>query len=601
MTHGFGVEVILPTPVVHAHHVTIALLVAEGEEMGFPVGLHREEKHSGIEVSGDDGTDEDIIDPTVALHIIEALPTFFHQTDKSVFQFLIERKCCHDDTSSDSAVPQSLLTILDPGTDPWEAKLKHVEARRTGPLGSSKVGDRITVEIEDVAAGGEGVGKVDGFVIFVPASAPGDKLEVELTTLKKKYGRARISKILSPSRRRVKPLCPVYEKCGGCQFQHLDYDAQLTYKTKMVKDSIEHLGSLSGVEVKPCRGMKEPWSYRNKAQMMVAGRPYMDKAGQSVQNPPRLRPHFGFYAQRTHRVIPVEECIIQTVENNQVLKAARDMTERLGWVPYDEKSESGFLRYVIARSTVEGDILLILVATQPTLPNIQEFVSGLRGRVKNLKGVVLNLNPHRTNVVLGTTTRLIWGQDHLIEEIGGLKFRISPASFFQVNPWGLRSLYDALDQEVKLRGRDAVLDLYCGVGSLSLYLAKRAKRVVGIDSCGPAIEDAIINSDLNDLRNTYFATGATEKVLPRLYQQGERFAAAVLDPPRKGCAPEVLNTVARMRIPRLVYISCNPATLARDLGTLSDLGYRTETVQPIDMFPQTYHVESVATLTRGRR
>lgn len=466
---------------------------------------------------------------------------------------------------------------------------------------SPKVGDRITVEIDDVAAGGEGVGRYQGLVFFVPASAPGDRLEIEVTALKKKYGRGRLAKILEPSRRRVKPPCPVYDACGGCQLQHLDYDSQLTFKTKMVRDAIEHLGCLSGVEVKPCKGMKDPWFYRNKAQMMVAGRPYLEREKQQGTQAPRLRPYFGFYAQRTHRVVPVPECIIQSRPNNDVLKAARDMTERLGWVPYKEQDESGFLRYVMARSNVNGEVLLILVVTQANLPHVQEFVSGVRGRVKNLKGVLVNLNPHKTNVILGTTTRSLWGQDHLIEEIGGLKFRISPASFFQVNPWGLNHLYSCLDQALPLRGKDTVLDLYCGVGSLSLYLAKKAKRVVGIDSCAPAIEDAVINSDLNELRNTYFATGATEKVLPRLYQQGERFAAAVLDPPRKGCAPDVLNTVARMQIPRLVYISCNPATLARDLGSLRELGYLTESVQPVDMFPQTYHVESVAILNRKVR
>ena len=474
--------------------------------------------------------------------------------------------------------------------------------KRQGSLAGKKVGDRLEVLIEDVAAGGEGVGRVDGFVLFIPASAPGDRLEVELTLLKKKYGRARISKILQPSRRRVKPPCPVYENCGGCQFQHLDYDAQLSLKTKMVSDAMERIGALKDVEVKPCQGMENPWSYRNKAQMMVAGRPYLERGEKKdTDDAPRLRPYFGFYTQRTHRVVPVSECMIQSEPNNDVLKAARDMTERLGWVPYDEKRETGFLRYVISRSTVNGETLLILVSTQPSLPNIKEFVSGIRGKVKGLKGVVLNLNPHKTNVILGGTTRLVWGQDHLVEDIGGLKFRISPASFFQVNPWGLQTLYETLDQELQLRSKDTVLDLYCGVGSMSLHLAKSAKRVVGIDSCAPAIEDAVINSDLNELQNTYFATGATEKVLPRLYQQGERFSAAVLDPPRKGCAPEVLNTVARMSIPRLVYISCNPATLARDLGILDELGYQTESIQPIDMFPQTYHVESVATLSkRGR-
>ena len=474
--------------------------------------------------------------------------------------------------------------------------------RKPETVTGRNVGDRIELEIEDIAAGGEGVGKVDGFVLFVPASAPGDHLEIELVALKKKYGRGRIVKILKPSLRRVKQPCPVYDACGGCQFQHLDYDSQLTFKTKMVRDAIEHLGSLSDVEVKPCKGMKTPWNYRNKAQMMVAGRPYLPvKTDGGPPPPPRLRPYFGFYAQRSHRVVAIDDCLIQSKENNHLLRCARNMVERLQWEPFQEKSGTGLLRYVVARTTQKGDSLLILVASQPSLPHIKEFLSDLRRRVPTLKGVMVNLNPHPTNVILGSTTRVIWGQDHLIEEIGGLKFRISPTSFFQVNPWGLQTLYSCLDDAFAIHRKDALLDLYCGVGSMALYLARHAKRVVGIDSCAPAIEDAIINSDLNELKNTFFVAGATEKVLPRLYQQGERFAAAVLDPPRKGCAPEVLNTVDRMRIPKLVYISCNPATLARDLGLLKDLGYRTDSIQPIDMFPQTYHVESVATLTRVKR
>lgn len=468
----------------------------------------------------------------------------------------------------------------------------------------SKVGDRIEIEIEDVAAGGEGVGKINGFVLFVPGGAPGDRLEVELVVLKKKYGRGRIVKILKPSRRRIKPPCPVYDTCGGCQFQHLDYDCQLSLKTKMVRDAVEHLGSLDGVEVRPCKGMKQPWNYRNKAQMMVAGRPYLKNKQEGepeLSSGSRIRPYFGFYAQRTHRVVAIDECLIQTGENNQLLRAARNMVERLQWEPFSEKTGKGLLRYVIARTTTKGDSLLILVASQLELPHIKEFLSDLRRRVPHLKGVMVNKNPHLTNVILGSTTRVLWGQDHLAEEVAGLKFRISPTSFFQVNPWGLETIYKCLDAALSLHRKDAVLDMYCGVGSMALYLAKRARRVVGMDSCAPAIEDAIINSDLNELNNTYFVAGATEKVLPRLYQQGERFAAAVLDPPRKGCAPEVLNTVHRMRIPKLVYVSCNPATLARDLGILKEYGYRTESIQPIDMFPQTYHVESVAVLTRVGR
>lgn len=465
----------------------------------------------------------------------------------------------------------------------------------------SKVGDRIELEIEDIAAGGEGVGKIDGFVYFVPAAAPGDRVEIELVALKKKYGRGRIVRVITPSQRRVQPPCPYYDACGGCQFQHLDYDSQLHFKTKMVRDAIEHLGSLNNVEVRPCKGMANPWSYRNKAQMMVAGRPNPAKRPPSGETAARSGVYFGFYAQRTHRVVPIDECLIQSDENNALLQAARDMVEQLGWEPFHEASGKGLLRYAIARTTQRGESMLILVASKAELPQIEDGLSDLRRRIPKLKGVMVNVNPHATNVILGPTTRVLWGQDHLIEEIEGLKFRISPASFFQVNPFGLKTIYGCLDEAISVHQADAVLDLYCGVGSMALHLARRARRVVGIDSCAPAIEDAIINSGLNGLQNTSFYAGATEKVLPRLYQQGERFAAAVLDPPRKGCAPEVLNTVHRMRIPKLVYVSCNPATLARDLGMLEELGYQTESIQPIDMFPQTYHVESVAVLTRVGR
>lgn len=467
------------------------------------------------------------------------------------------------------------------------------------------VGTRLELDIEDIAAGGEGVGKVDGFVVFVPGAAPGDRLEIELVVVKKKYARAQIVKILKPSFRRVRPRCPSYDVCGGCQLQHIDYDSQLMFKTKMVKDAISHLGLLEGVDVRPCRGMKNPWNYRNKAQMMVAGRPYFSaKHGGSLASdaesggPARRRPYFGFYAQRSHRVVPIEECFIQSADNSRVLKAARSMVERLQWEPYSAATRSGFLRYVIARSTQSGQTLLLLVSAQPTLPQIKEFLSGVRQRVPELKGVLINVNPGETNVVLGSVTRTLWGQDYLVEEVAGLKFRISATSFFQVNPWGLSTIYHYLDEFLTIRPKDAVLDAYCGVGSMALYLARKARRVVGIDSALSAIEDAKVNSDLNDLKNTSFSVGAVEKVLPRFYRDGERFAAAVLDPPRKGCDLEALNTVSRMRIPKLVYVSCNPATLARDLGILKSLGYHTESIQPIDMFPQTYHVESVATLTR---
>ncbi len=461
-----------------------------------------------------------------------------------------------------------------------------------------KLGDRIELEVHDLAAGGEAVGRYDNFVVFVPQGAPGDLLEVEITRLKKSYGRARISKVLKPSRRRVTPPCTVYKECGGCQLQHIDYDAQLHHKTKMVQDSLQHLANLEDIVVRPCKGTPDPWHYRNKAQMVVAAKPYLDHP----DKPKRGYPYVGFYARGTHRVIKVDECLIQDKLNNKVIAAVREILERLQWPVYNEKDGTGLIRYLVCRaSRSQGEVILVLVAAQPRLPQVQEFVNFVRSKAPQLKGVMLNLNPHRSNVILGGTTRVIWGRDHLTEEVDGLKFRISPTSFFQVHTWGLESLYKTLDSYMQVRPRDSVLDLYCGVGSLTLFMARRAKRVLGIDSSSAAIEDAVINSDLNEIRNTNFLAGASEKLLGQLYRQGERFQVCVLDPPRKGCDPEVLKTLAKMRIPQLLYVSCNPSTLARDLALLAELGYRTREIQPIDMFPQTYHVECVARLefTKG--
>lgn len=463
-----------------------------------------------------------------------------------------------------------------------------------------KLGSRVEIAVHDVAAGGEAVGRLDNFVIFVPHAAPGDQLEVEITHLKKSYARARISKIVKPSRRRVEPPCPIYYQCGGCQLQHIDYDAQLFHKTKMVTDSIEHLSNLGKVKVMPCRGMEDPWNYRNKAQAVVAAQPFLKEHKPTE----RFRPFVGLYAKGTHRVVKIDDCMILDPLNNQILRATREILERLQWPVYNEKDESGIIRYLVTRASLSTrEALLVLVSAQPRLPQVQEFINFMRRRVPQLKGVMLNLNPHRSNVILGTTTRTLWGKDHLTEEVDGLKFHISPTSFFQVNTWGLKALYQALDKYCNIRPKDAVLDLYCGVGSLTLFLARKARRVVGIDSSAPAIEDAVVNSDLNELANTTFMAGNVERHLPQLYRQGERFSLVVLDPPRKGCDASLLKTIARMRIPNIVYVSCNPSTLARDLGLLAELGYQTNEIQPIDMFPQTYHVECVAhvTLKGGRR
>ncbi len=457
---------------------------------------------------------------------------------------------------------------------------------------SLKRAARIEIELHDLAVGGEGVGRVNNFVVFVPYGVPGDTVEVEITEVKKNYARGRILRIIESSRRRIRPRCPIYTECGGCQLQHIDYDAQLYYKTKIVKDALSRLADLSEVKVKPCRRMDTPWHYRNKAQVVVSAKQYLKKRGQVAG----VHPVVGFYAKGTHNVVPVNECLIQSEINNSVLTAAREAMERLRWDVYDERIGKGAVRYLVSRVSSSGEAILVIVSAQPSLPKPQEFVNIVRGKVPALKGILLNLNPHRTNVILGTRTRVWWGKDSLLEQVGGLRFQVSPTSFFQVNTDGLAALYNIIESGYKFRNKDKVLDLYCGVGTLSLFAARRVKFVWGVESSSSAVEDAIVNSDLNDMRNVDFRSGTVEKVLPELYRAGRRFDLVILDPPRKGCDPKVIDLVAKMRIPEVIYVSCNPATLARDLELFKRVQYSVREVQPLDMFPQTYHVECVAFL-----
>ena len=471
---------------------------------------------------------------------------------------------------------------------------------------SLSVGQRVELTINDFAVGGEAVGRVGNFVLFSPGASPGDKVEAQITELKKNYGRARIHRIIVPSMRRIQPRCPVYSECGGCHLQHVNYDSQLEFKTKMVQDALRHIAGLDGVKVRPCKRMTRPWNYRSKTQMVVGAKPFLLRVDQKEEDDvPRFHPYVGYYAKGTHSIVRVENCAIQHEVNNELMNACREAIERLQWPVYNSEDGSGAIRYLVARhGYYSNQTLLVIVSSQPRLPKVREFVDIVRKRVRSLCGVVLNLNPHRTNVILGTRNSVLWGSDHIVEEVAGLKFNISANSFFQVNIEGLETIYSQLDQFLQIQPRDTILDAYCGVGSLALYMARQAKRVFGIDECQEAIEDAVVNSDLNGLTNTTFMDGTVEKVLPGLCSKGSllqrrtSFSAAVLDPPRKGCDPVVLETIAKMRIPRIAYVSCNPSTLARDLGILTEKGYTVLEVQPIDMFPQTYHVECVAHIIR---
>ncbi|MCD4784587.1 MAG: 23S rRNA (uracil(1939)-C(5))-methyltransferase RlmD [Candidatus Eremiobacteraeota bacterium] len=453
------------------------------------------------------------------------------------------------------------------------------------------VGSSHRLNLEGLASGGEAVGRLGDLVVFVPYGAPGDDVEVRISELKKNYARGEIFRIFKPSPHRVEPPCPIYYKCGGCQLQHLSYAAQLIYKRKLVQEALEHLGGVRDIRVDDVVESPEPWNYRNKMQVVAASKPFLPPSK-------KFSLYFGLYAKHTHQVIKMDECAIQHPLNNTLLKAARDIIEKLNWEIYNEKTEKGLLRHLITRVSVSrNEILLTLVTTSTKVPQQAEFVSAITKKIPQLKGIIINKNDRHTNVILGHINKTIWGDDFIMEEIDGIKYRVSQNSFFQVNPPQMENMFKILEEFLNPDHREILLDAYCGVGAISLWLARKFKKVIGIENEPQAKKDALKSASINDIENLEMHTGLVEKILPGIYHKGIRIDKAVLDPPRKGCEEQVLDFIAKMRIRKVVYVSCNPATLARDLARLVEKNYRIESIVPLDMFPQTYHVECIAKLT----
>ena len=448
------------------------------------------------------------------------------------------------------------------------------------------VGERHRVRIVDLDTEGDGVGRVHDWVVFVPGTVPGDEAVVEITEIARRYGRARLVELLEPSPDRVAPPCPVAGRCGGCQLQALDYAAQLRWKERRVREALRRIGGLEGVTVLPVLGMQQPWRYRNKAQYPLAA-----VGGQLVM---------GFFARGTHEIVEADDCLIQDPLNVEVAFLARSLLAQAGVPGYDETTGQGVIRHVVVRtSRAHRTAMAILVTNGPDLPGREEIVAGLAAHPK-VVSVAQNINTRRTNVIFGEETRILWGEPHLEDKIGHVRFLISPRSFFQVNGEQVEVLYEQVRHDAALTGVERVLDAYCGVGTIALYLAGQAAEVVGIESVPEAVEDARRNAAYNGIENAFFRVGRVEDVLPRLIQQGQRFDVAVLDPPRRGCEPSVLEALAAAGVPRLVYVSCHPESLARDLGRLAALGYAVEQVQPVDMFPMTTHIECVARMSLSR-
>ena len=457
--------------------------------------------------------------------------------------------------------------------------------------------DIATVTIEDIGVNGEGIGKVDGYTLFIKDAVIGDRVEVKVMKAKKNYGYARLMKILEPSAARVEPRCAFARKCGGCQIQEMSYEQQLAFKEKKVRGNLERIGGfapeLLDRVMDPVLGMEEPFGYRNKAQFPFG----TDREG---------RPVTGFYAGRTHDIISNTDCALGAPVNHEILEIILAFMEEYGIASYDEKTGQGLLRHVLIRcGFTTKEIMVCLVVNGSEIPHAEELIRRLRG-IGGMTSISLSPNTRQTNVIMGDSYQVLWGQGYITDYIGSIRYQISPLSFYQVNPVQTEKLYSLALAYADLKGGETVWDLYCGIGTISLFLAQKAGQVYGVEIVPQAIEDARRNAGINEIENAEFFVGKAEEVLPEYYEKyarehgGEsaRADVIVVDPPRKGCDEALLDTVVKMRPEKVVYVSCDSATLARDLKMLCGAGYELEKVRAVDMFPMTVHVETVCLLSK---
>ena len=458
------------------------------------------------------------------------------------------------------------------------------EFANTAPSFPVRKGQEMELDITGLGSTGEGVGRFKDIAVFVPGALPGETVKVSAEFIKKNFIAGKLQEIIKPSPDRVTPVCPVYKTCGGCQLQHLSYEAELKEKREQVKAALERIGHLRGVEVMPTIGSEHPLYYRNKMQFPVAG-----KNGKL---------QIGCFALNTHRVIDVTDCCIQKQKNNEIAAVVRTWMKQYKIAPYDEDKGTGIIRHIMGRVGVHtGEIMVCLVTAQDNVPHLKELVKMLKAAIPGVKSVVQNINKRSTNVILGEKTKLIAGEMTIKDKIGVLKFNISAQSFFQVNSEQAEKLYNTALEFADLKGTETVVDLYCGTGTITLFMARKAKQALGIEIVPSAIRDAKKNALVNHIENTDFLLGDAAVEMPRLAAEGMRPDVVILDPPRAGCEERVLAAIVKVKPERVVYVSCNPATLARDLAYLHEHGFSIDKVQPCDMFSRTHHVETVVRLS----
>jgi len=451
-----------------------------------------------------------------------------------------------------------------------------------------KIGDQATIEIKRLGINGEGVGYLSGQVVFVDGALPTETIIVEAEEVKEKYAKAKLVKIINKSKERIKPLCDIYESCGGCTLQHIKYQGQLREKREIVKEAFEKYldKKAKQPEIKDVLGMTDPWHYRNKAQI-----PLFKKGDKVIA---------GLYKIGTNKIIEMEQCDIHQSDLDQVIQGIKDIIEELKIPIYDNRTRKGELRYIVGRvSYSTKKIQIMLVTAGNELKSAKELIKRITKRYTNVITIAQNVNPSKNPLVLGDKTIILWGEERIIEEVGEIKYSLSPRSFFQLNPIQMEVLYQEVAKVAKLTGKEKILDAYCGAGTIGLWLAKDALEVRGIEEIADAIKDAKINAELNNITNAHFTVGKTESVVSKWSKQGYRPDVMVVDPPRTGCGEELLKTVSEVKPKKFIYVSCNPATLVKDINYLLRFGYEVQSVQPVDMFPHTAHVESIVLMTNS--
>ncbi len=453
-----------------------------------------------------------------------------------------------------------------------------------------KKNEIVKVRIEDIGVNGEGIGKVDGYTLFIKDALIGDEVEAKVMKSKKQYGYARMTRILTPSKDRVAEKCAVARQCGGCQIQAMSYEKQLEFKQRKVQNHLVHIGGFDPEYIasimQPICGMKEPFYYRNKAQFPIG----TDKDGQVIA---------GFYAGRTHSIIANTNCALGVPANKIILERVLQYMRNAQISAYDESNGTGLVRHVLIRyGFTTKEIMVCLIVNGDQIPHSDQLIEILKS-IQGMTSITYSCNTKKTNVIMGESYKTLWGKPYLTDYIGAIKYQISPLSFFQINPVQTKKLYEQALEYAELTGEECVWDLYCGIGTISLFLAQKAKEVHGVEIVPQAIEDARHNAVINHIENAQFYVGKAEEVLPREYEYNHVYAEViVVDPPRKGCEEGLLRTMVAMSPKRIVYVSCDSSTLARDVKFLCENGYELKKLRAVDQFPMTVHVESVAMLVR---